>query len=135
MAAIRGCSPILKVPKPAFSRWNPEGYRSEDVYIMNADGSNVTKLTDGIEKNFNSDPMFVMIGGTEKLLFTSNRDNPVPPHDGSFELYAMRTDGTGISRLTNNTVFDGLCSEYYGLGHMSSVQRGRYQLHAGPARW
>ena len=98
--------------KIAFSRVDERTYPGhEDIYIMNAaPGSSVTKLTDGA--GFNSDPMFVTVGGSEKVLFSSNRDNLSMNSISGFELYSIKTDGTAFTRLTNNSLFDAFCAEY-----------------------
>ncbi len=98
--------------KIAFSRVDESTYPThEDIYIINsADGSNPTKLTDGV--GMNTDPMFLSIGGTEKVLFSSNRDNLSMNSISGFELYSVKTDATGIARWTNNSLFDAFCAEY-----------------------
>jgi hypothetical protein len=111
----------------------------EDVYIMNAAvGSNVTKLTDGV--GFNSDPMFVSVGGSDRVLFSSNRDNLSMDTSSGFELYSIKTDGTGITRLTNNSLFDAFCGEQYRVGDGTSgraaAQHRMYrQHHTGRVHW
>lgn len=99
--------------KISFGRYNFEGRRGEDIYVINTDGSGVMKLTDGL--GYNADPMFVMIAGREKVIFTSNRDNLATAPSPGFELYSMEKDGTGITRLTTNSMFDAFSAEYYGL--------------------
>ena len=98
--------------KIAFSRVDETTYPThEDIYVMNAaDGGNPTKLTDSV--GMNTDPMFLTIGGTERVLFSSNRDNLSMNSISGFELYSVKTDGTGITRLTNNSLFDAFCAEY-----------------------
>jgi Tol biopolymer transport system component len=117
--------------KIAFSRVDESTYPGyEDIYIMNApDGSNVTKLTDGV--GMNSDPMFVMIGGSEKVLFSSNRDNLSMNTSSGFELYSVKTDGTGITRLTNNSLFDAFCGVFYdwNVARQAPGQHRTYQQH------
>ncbi|HBB98996.1 MAG TPA: hypothetical protein DC054_26765, partial [Blastocatellia bacterium] len=63
-----------------------------EVYVMNADGSNQTRLTNNPEQD--SDAKWSPDG--TKIVFMSSRD-------GSFgEIYSMNVDGTGLTNLTNN---------------------------------
>ena len=97
--------------KIVFSRYNDTNSAVEDVYIMNADGTGVTQLTDGTA--INADPSLITIQGVgERILFSSTRSyqNDVP---GGFDLYSMKLDGTGVTRLTNNALYDGLSGEWY----------------------
>ena len=124
--------------KIAFSRVDESTYPGhEDVYIVNAaDGSNPTKLTDNV--GMNTDPMFLTIGGTERILFSSNRDNLSINSISGFELYSVKTDGTAITRLTNNSLFDAFCAEYgleEGPVRLSSAQHTFHQHHTARAHW
>jgi TolB protein len=104
--------------KITFSRedWtNPDIRHKEDVYIMNADGTDATRLTDGTGANF--DPMMLTIAGLgERILFSSNRDNTSATGGDGFELYSMKVDGTGLTRLTNNALYDSFNFSFDGLG-------------------
>jgi Tol biopolymer transport system component len=94
---------------------------TEDMYIMNADGSGVTRLTSGAGINF--DPMAVNVAGMGLLiLFSSNRDNLSATGSSGFELYSMKLDGSGIMRVTNNTLYDAFSGEWYERGS-STAQR------------
>jgi Tol biopolymer transport system component len=92
-----------------FSREDEDAF-TEDIYIMNANGTAVTKLTDGVGYNF--DPIVVTDSSTsaKRIVFSSNRDNPTTGGSG-FELYVMNLDGGGLSRLTYNSVYDGFNQE------------------------
>ncbi len=71
-----------------------------DIWVMSAaDGSGKTNL---IDDNGTNDfrPAFSPDG--TKILFESNRDGVGSPT----ELYSMPADGAGITRLTNNSVWD-----------------------------
>lgn len=85
----------------------------EDIYSMSAvDGSGVTLLTDSV--GLNSDPLTVNISGIgERILFNSNRDNLSVTTGDGFCIYSIKSDGTGITRLTNNTQFDGFSTWWY----------------------
>jgi Tol biopolymer transport system component len=126
--------------KIAFSRVNYDTYPTDvDVYIMNAaDGSNPTKLTDSVGVNF--DPMFLTIGGSEKVLFSSNRDNLSLATSAGFELYSMNKDGSGVTRLTSNSRFDAFCGAWYTGGEnltgRGPAQHSMYQQHhTSPVHW
>ena len=107
-----------------FSRENADT-ATEDVYIMNIDGTGVTNLTDGV--GYNEDPLIVKDSSTSapRILFSSNRDNPTTGLAG-FELYVMNLDGSGLARLTYNDVFDGFYQNYIeeeSASAVSSAQR------------
>jgi WD40 repeat protein/PKD repeat protein len=81
--------------------WSPDGTRiafvsardgDDEVFTMNADGSEVTQVThnDGI-RDF---PTAWSPDG-QQILFQSDRD-------GDEELYVMSVDGSGVTRLTNS---------------------------------
>ena len=72
---------------------NRDGDR--EIYVMNADGSNVAKLTD----NTASDRSPSLSPDGRKIAFYSNRD-------GVFEIYVMNVDGSNVVNLTNNTTGD-----------------------------
>ncbi len=82
------------------SAWSPDGTRiafssnrddDYDIYVMNADGSNVTRLIDSPGDDFS--PAWSPDGMC--ITFTSYRD-------GNAELYAMNADGSHQTRLTNS---------------------------------
>src|SRR5262245_14688613 len=66
-----------------------------DIYVMNADGTGVTNLTNHAGNDMN--PAWSRDGS--KIAFQSNRD-------GNFEIYVMNADGSNQTRLTNNRAND-----------------------------
>ena len=66
-----------------------------EIYIMNSDGSNQTRLTNHIKGDF---PHGFSSDGS-KIIFNSARD-------GNDEIYVMDIDGRNQTRLTNNSVSD-----------------------------
>jgi len=90
------------------SRFSPNGNKilfsgdnvngNADIYLMNYDGSNRTRLTNVSGLNFNAS---FSSDGT-KILFTSDRA------EGNFDLYLMNVHGTGLVRLTNHPAEDSM---------------------------
>ncbi|MFN8576453.1 MAG: DUF5050 domain-containing protein [Candidatus Sericytochromatia bacterium] len=77
----QGTSPVSKI--------------SFKIYVMNADGTNQTKLT---ENSFEDESPKWSPDGS-KIAFVSKRD-------GNSEIYVMNSDGTSSIRLTNSPTFD-----------------------------
>ena len=62
-----------------------------EIYVMNADGSNQTRLTN--DQNYDYSPSWSPYGA--RIAFRSERD-------GNFEIYVMNADGSGQIRLTED---------------------------------
>ena len=92
----------------AFAAWSPDGSRiafasnrdtydsdrdtddNYQIYVMNADGSGVTRLTGGSEWD---DVFPAWSPDGSRIAFTSDRD-------GGEDIYVMNADGSGVTRLT-----------------------------------
>jgi len=74
-------------------RSNRDG--DDEIYVMNADGTNVKKLTN----NTASDRNPVWSPDATKIAFTSDRD-------GDWEIYVMNSDGSDVVQLTKNSIVD-----------------------------
>ena len=76
--------------------WSPDStriafVRGSQVYVMDADGSNARSLFEGQSPSWSPD-------GT-RIAFESKRD-------GNSEIYAIKADGAGVTRLTDNSADD-----------------------------
>jgi len=79
--------------------WSPDGTRiafsgtvggNADIYVMDADGKDLTRLTTAPEQD--TEPAWSPDGGT--IAFTSRRG-------GTPQIWAMNVDGTGVRQLTS----------------------------------
>lgn len=71
-----------------------------DIYVMDADGSNKTRITHNTSANFA--PYFFPDG--KRILFCSNIEDP---QGRNFDIYAINIDGTNLEKITNCPEFDG----------------------------
>ncbi|HEY3167691.1 MAG TPA: hypothetical protein VGK57_10715, partial [Candidatus Binatia bacterium] len=71
-----------------------------DIWVMNADGSNKRQVTHLNKASFA--PYFFPDG--RRVIFSSN---VADPRGRDFDLYMIKTDGTGMERITFNDTFDG----------------------------
>ena len=77
--------------------WRPT---SLEIFVMDADGSNLTQVTDLGGASFG--PFFHPDG--DRIIFSSNWHNP---EGRNFDLFMVNIDGTGVERITFNETFDG----------------------------
>ena len=69
---------------------------NDQIYVMDANGSNQTRLTNSTSANYY--PTWSPDGS--KIIFSSTiNDND--------DIYVMNADGTGLTQLTNDTAADG----------------------------
>ena len=92
MFFVLACEPSSPV-EIAFERWHGG---NSDIYVMSADGSGQTRLTDN--PVLDGSPSWSPDGG--RIAFESLRD-------GNSEIYVMNADGSGKTRLTDDPEFDG----------------------------
>lgn len=71
-------------------------YRDYDIFVANADGSNLRKLTD--TPYYDAEATVCAADGT--ILFTSTRN-------GDLDLYKMDRDGSNVVQLTDTPGYDG----------------------------
>ena len=71
-----------------------------EIYVMNADGSNIRQVTNNKAANFG--PYFFPDG--KRIIYCSNQDDP---KGRNFDLYMINVDGTGNERITYGETFDG----------------------------
>jgi Tol biopolymer transport system component len=76
-----------------------------DIWVMDVDGSNKVRLTDNGATNWS--PSWHPDG--KRIIFSSNLDDwreNIKKFGHNFEIYIINLDGTGLERITFNTVFD-----------------------------
>ena len=93
--------------------WSPDGekiaFQSDrelfsNIFVMDADGADEARVTEG--RSFDRSPTFSPDGG--RIAFDSDLeagegvDNP----EGDFEIFSVRTDGSGLAQLTENAEAD-----------------------------
>ena len=84
--------------------WSPDGRRiafvsnrdgNPEIYVMNADGSAPTRLTNSPNIWVSEDIEPVWSPDGQRIVFVSDRDEP-------YDLYVMNADGSGQTRLTRD---------------------------------
>jgi TolB protein len=85
-------------------RWSPDGKRiawtstrdkNQDIWVMNADGKNPTRLTS--DPSADNGPSWSPDG--KRLAFAGGRS-------GNFDIYSMNADGSDVRRLTTDPKLD-----------------------------
>ena len=79
---------------------------SSGLYIMNQEGSNLAKLQGNETPNV---VLFQPRAVGNRLVFSSNLDHP---NTNVFELYSIMPHGSNFTRLTNDSVYDGLSTQW-----------------------
>jgi Tol biopolymer transport system component len=99
-----------------------------DLYAINADGTGTPiLLTDSV--GYNLDPLAIRVSGMpDKIVFSSNRDNPTATANAGYELYSMNLDGSGLERLTTNSLFDAFTQEWFSSGTVAKGARVAPQM-------
>jgi Tol biopolymer transport system component len=87
------CPPKPKIPQNARYIWPLYPY---DIFVANADGSELKKITDN--PKYDAEPVIAHDG--KQIVFGSQRD-------GDFDIYIMNSDGSNVRRLTERAGYDG----------------------------
>lgn len=87
------CPPKPETPHGVRYAWPLHPY---DIFIAEADGSNLKKLTDN--PKYDAEPVISFDGN--QIVFGSQRE-------GDFDIYIMNSDGSNVRRLTDRLGYDG----------------------------
>lgn len=97
-------SAVRKLTAGQTPAWSPDGSRiafsvhNDGMFVINADGSGVHRLTDSSVHGYDWHPAWSQDGS--EILFGSNRH---APGDAATDfVYVMNADGTGIGQLTSS---------------------------------
>jgi TolB protein len=92
---IKACSQIALIGLP--EKPTETATNGWDIFVMNDDGSNLQRLTQ--TEHDEKHPSWSNDG--KHMLFDSDRDRNEELGLGSYDLYAMNSDGTDVRRLTS----------------------------------
>lgn len=110
---------ISEIPKGIIFVSNRDG--NPEIYRMNIDGTNQTRLTNNVV----SDDVPDWSPDKRMIAFTSSRD-------GNNEIYVMNSDGSNPIRLSNNEADDGF-ADWSADGKMLAfytIRDGNYEIYA-----
>jgi Tol biopolymer transport system component len=93
----------------AFSSTRDDVINNYEIYVMNSNGSEQTRLTDEPD-SFDGDPSWSSDG--TRIAFVTDRDAVTDRDDDDineifFDIYVMNSNGSEQTRLTDNDGFDG----------------------------
>jgi Tol biopolymer transport system component len=88
-------------------------YETYDIWVANADGSDLRQLTD--EDGYDAEATISPVG--DRIIFTSMRN-------GDLDLYSMNLDGTDVVQLTDELGYDG--GAFYSPDGSQIVWRAHY---------
>jgi Tol biopolymer transport system component len=96
--AVAACvlAPSAQAAPPGKIAFDSDRDGDTEIYVMNADGSGVTQLTNNLATD--CQPAWSPDG--KRIAFLSTRDGV------DSEIYVMNADGTGVTQLTNNLALD-----------------------------
>ena len=93
----------------------------DEIYVMDADGSNLTRLTHNTLDDDDKSPFWSPDGS--KIAFLSDRDEIFV-----YQLYTMDADGSNQTRLTNNPGQSVSCFEWSpGGSKIDSLVKTRFE--------
>ncbi|MGA8263285.1 MAG: hypothetical protein WB779_02470 [Ignavibacteriaceae bacterium] len=99
---FRASRPVTDKDKQDYEELVKKGYvrpTALEIYTMNADGSNMKKLTNFGKASFA--PFF--FPDAKKIIFSSNINSK---NGRSFDLYVINSDGSGLEQITFSNTFD-----------------------------
>ena len=98
--------------------WPDQGRITETLYTMNVDGSGIAQLHgSGIPGTMSCQARAFT---NDRVVFSSNVDNP---GTSAFDMYSIKLDGTGLTRITNNTLYDGFSAYWMNYPFQSEAAR------------